>query len=97
MEENIKIGPILYKVKLVGNLVDDEDGTSLDGHIKHSSCIILLRKDLPEQRIKQVLWHELLHGIMEMMGIDQSEQSVEALSSGIMLLLQDNPWLAEEV
>ena len=97
MKKNIKIGPILYRVRLVDSLTDDEDGTSLDGHIKHSACVILLRKDLPRQRIKQVLWHELIHGVIGTLGIDQNEQVVEGLSNGIMLLLQDNPWLAKEV
>jgi len=97
-EEQIKIGATKYRIVTEKNLVGDDGLKRLDGHIRYSSSEIKLDADLGPQARRQVIWHEVLHGIMTHAGIEtHDEHLIEAISYGLMNVLQDNPWLAQPV
>ena len=97
-QKQIKIGAIRYRIVTEKNLVDDDGLKRLDGHIRYSSSEIKLDSALGPQARRQVIWHEVLHGIMTQAGIEtHDEKNIEAISHGLMNVLEDNPWLAQPI
>ena len=97
MISSVKIGPFNYPVSIVENL-HDFDGNQkvpLWGHIKHSALSIELSDILCEDRSIQVLWHEILHGVLNQASQDQPEEIIDALATGIVQILRDNLDLIE--
>jgi hypothetical protein len=96
--KEIRIGPIVFKVVLVWRLTAEDNTKKIDGHIVYSSSEIKIEAGLEEQRKRQVIWHEIIHGILTQAGIyDQDEKAVDVLAHGVMDVLHDNPWLCKEV
>jgi hypothetical protein len=88
----VKIGPITYEIVEIDELGDKDEKWM--GYAKHDQAIIELDKNLPPQSKHQILWHEILHGLIYQMGIeDHDERLIEALSFSVIQVLQDNPWL----
>jgi len=93
MNEFVKVGPIRYRIVEVEGLVGDQ--SKLDGHIVYNPSEIRLEISLGSQRRHLVLWHEVIHAILTHGGFDDhDERMVDVLAASIMLVLQDNPWLA---
>ena len=96
MAKTVKVGPIVYEVREVAGLLDA--GTSIFGEVKHSDCEILIEAGNAAQQRRQTLWHEIVHVVLSQAGYrkeSKDEGLVEALSHGIMGVVQDNPWLVE--
>lgn len=96
---SVKIGPMRYPISEVDDLHDFDGDKRIDlwGHIKHSNTQIELRSSLSDQRKLQVLWHEILHGILSDAGYgEHNEQHLDALATGLIQLLRDNPQLVNE-
>lgn len=91
MIKSVKIGGIVYDVKVTPNLCSDT--VRLNGHIKHDQTLIELDEAMSAQCMKVVLFHEILHGIANQAGIEDDEKMVEVLAFGIVGVLQDNPEL----
>lgn len=90
----IKIGPITYPIRIVEHLTDGKD--KLDGYISYSNSEIRIDAAMESQRQRAILWHEIVHGILSQAGYDNHQESmVEALSYGILAVLDDNPALRE--
>jgi len=88
----IKIGPINFEVVYTKNLFDDNK--KLDGNIQYSRCTIEIEENSSVQHQRQVLWHEIIHGILTQAGVDlgkQTETVCDAVAYGIMDVLDDNP------
>lgn len=68
------------------------------GHFIPEKTRIELRKGQSEIELKDTLLHEVAHAILHTQGReyagDVEEMFVRALASGIVGVLQDNPWLA---
>lgn len=97
MISHVQIGPIRYTVKVIEDL-HDHDATGVrkewDGNIEYGSCEINIEQDLNSQRALQVLWHEVLHGILTGAATgDHDEKMIDILSHGLMDVLQRNPEL----
>ena len=66
-----------------------EDNFNTDchfGQVEYSKCEIRVNKDMPEDMQKQTLVHEMLHGMLVLIGRNeeaQDEQLVQALSMAI--------------
>jgi hypothetical protein len=94
--QQIRIGPLVYTVKLV-NRLEDEDRTPLNGRIQHDKCEILIDSDVSDQVQHVILWHEVLHGIIDGQGgHGHDEGFIEALAHEIVRVIQDNPILGPE-
>lgn len=86
----IKIGGTIYPVIDREDLNDNHK--QLYGWIKFNTMEILLDTDLGPQARYTVLWHEIVHGILNHAGIeDKDERMVCALGYGIVQVLRDNP------
>jgi hypothetical protein len=93
--DKIKIGGIIFQV-IREHELRHPDGRRLDGHIKYGECEIAIDDSLPYQAEMQTIWHETIHGILTHAGIDKiSESLVDAIAYGVMMILYDNPQMAE--
>ena len=93
---SVKIGPMVYTVSVVERLEGD-DGHKIDGHIIYNTLSVALDAALAPQMARQVLWHEILHGILNQSGLpdigDKEEAIIDVLAYGIIGALDDNPEL----
>jgi len=94
--DSIKISPITYEVKVVERLIGDSN-KKLDGQITYSTPTIELDRNLSPVMQRQVLWHEIVHGILTQAGRQDevSEGVVDALAYGILGVVEDNPEISE--
>ena len=90
--ESIRIAGVEYEVQYVPHL---NNGTNLAyGHIDYENSVIELSDTLGTEHQKRckILWHEILHGIVENNGmqIENEEAIVDMFAKGIYQVLQDN-------
>lgn len=97
MSDTVRVDGITYKIERVENLLDDTGDKRLSGQIKYEDSVIQIDARLKSQWERQVLWHEIFHGIIEQRGIEvkDEDRTVDQLAYAIMQVLRDNPWLAE--
>ena len=87
--KKVKIGAQVFEIKRECELKDKD--VDLSGHIKYGSSEILIDSELDKFSTRQVLWHEVVHGILTHAGIrDEDEKLVDILSYGIIQVLEDN-------
>lgn len=93
MINQVKIGGITYAITRDATLPD----TGFSGQIRYQRCQIVIADNLHPVAARQVLWHEIVHGIMQQAGIqEQPESLVEAISYGVLQVLRDNPGILTE-
>lgn len=90
--ESIRIAGVEYEVVLEPYL---NNGTNLAyGHIDYENSVISLSETIGTEHQKRcrVLWHEILHGIVENNGmkIEDEEAIVDMFARGVYQVLQDN-------
>lgn len=90
--ESIRIAGVEYKVVAEPFL---NNGTNLAyGHIDYENSIISLSETIGTEHQKRckILWHEILHGIVENNGmrIKNEEAIVDMFAKGVYQVLQDN-------
>jgi hypothetical protein len=88
----IKVGPVLYEVLFVEKLRNDE-GQELFGQADHGPSLIRLNTTNTDSQNFLTLWHEVVHCIENVYGVQLSEEGTIQLSTGIALALLDNPVL----
>lgn len=90
--KSIRIAGVEYSIDFVPNLMNG--ATAAYGHIDfENSCIELSDTfGVEHQKRCKILWHEILHGIVENSGmtIENEEDVVEMFAKGIYQVLQDN-------
>lgn len=92
----VKIGPHVYTVVDVERLQAAGNHQSLYGQINYPQQTIEVEKNLIGTYKRMVIWHEIIHGILETAGIhEHDEQLLDAVASGIVQVLQDNAWLRQ--
>lgn len=83
IQKTVKICGIPHSVVLC------EDNFNTDchfGQIEYAKCEIRINKDMPEEMQQQTLIHEMLHGMLVMIGqseLAQDEQLVQSLAMAI--------------
>ena len=88
----VKIGPLTYDLLLVPKLASDE-GIGLSGQILYEEGVIKLEKESNPRRQLVVLWHEVMHGISDLYGLELSEQTVSLLATATFCAFEENPIL----
>ena len=89
--DKVKIGAQVFSIRRQGELKNTDGIEELDGRIIYSSSEILLEDRLDTFSTRQVLWHEVIHGILTQAGIrNEDEKLVDLLSYGIIQVLEDN-------
>lgn len=86
----INILGIEYKIKEV-DVIDEELEGVVNGKILYSQGIILIKKSLPDDIKKEVLYHEILHGILVRIGqndLSCDEILVQGLANAIYQMFE---------
>lgn len=94
----IKIGSLTYAV--VPMLPEVANATGIYGKINHQAQKIWIQSDISDERAKEVLLHELIHGCFHQWVPDNSPQWTEesitsAIGYGLSTIFKDNPKLKE--
>ena len=90
MDEVVKVLSQEYVIKHVD--VIDKDTTVL-GMINHIENTIYIKNNLPPEKEKVTLIHEILHAIFEQLGFDDehdNEHLIKSLSTAIYQVLHGN-------
>jgi len=93
--DKIKIGGIYFDIVRKENLVHPVDNRRLDGHILYGESKIYLDDAMSPQAEMQTVWHEVVHGILTQAGMDAKENLIDCIAYGIIMVLVDNPQLAD--
>lgn len=91
----LTIGAIDYKVEAVHNL--HSDNGDLYGEVSYAACTISIDdKHTNDQRTPFIVWHEVIHAILEQAGLDDTDEKIaHVLGYGVVKALKDNPYLRE--
>ena len=77
-----------------------DSGGDLLGQAKQRDTELQVRADMPADRERAIVWHEILHAVESDAGIELPEEHVRAMAAGLFAVLRDNPaltaWLLEE-
>lgn len=93
LPKTIRIGGFDYDIVVKDELRNDQD-VRLSGNIDCEALEIRVSSEITERFKPLVIWHEVIHGILQHAGISEhSEQHVELLAYGIMQVLRDNEYL----
>jgi|SRR5690625_118581 len=88
LPESIRIGSVDYSVTYQRGL---SSGDTLLGQINYGQCKIRIEESLPASRAREVLAHELAHGILfEAVYEDHDEEQANRLGKVLAMLLRDN-------
>jgi hypothetical protein len=100
--EKIKIGCYNYTVKITNEPIIIGDICNYAGSIDYEKKSILIKKDMEESLQKQVLWHEIIHGILEYFNYyldfktdKHHEEMIEIVSKGLLMVISDNSSLLQ--
>ena len=91
--EAVLIGGMTFDIENASQIEDDADG-----RIEFTSARILLSNRLAPSYRRVVMWHEIVHGILDLSGQGEhsrNEGLVDSLANGIAQVLRDNPQLRE--
>ena len=101
LPNEINLGPIVYKVVYIRDLLDDERNKKLTGLISINDATIKIEKDVGIQLQAMTLIHEIIHHIIMASGHESDlrqeslEGFIDAISSGFLTTLRLNPNLLE--
>lgn len=91
---NIKIGFLTYKLKTMNK--EMALAKNVYGYINHVDQIIYIEEGLSSQRYKEVLLHEILHGVYSQWIVEsktEEEEVVTKMANGLSTVFNDNPKL----
>ena len=89
----------IKKIKLMATTYDVEEVEQIDkyqrllGQIAYTDQIIKIDKNISEDMKKEVLIHEIFHGVLEKLGyndLNEDEQKVQSIASTLYLVLKEN-------
>lgn len=91
----VKIGYDVYDIILEDEPLDDKNKV-VDGYFSQQDNTINITTAVGVRRQKQILIHEILHGISDMVfDLHLTEKQVENLSVGLLMLIWDNKELID--
>lgn len=91
---HITIGPSVFAVRYEPNPVRELE--VVDGLIDYAKRRIVIEVNMHPEHQHQVLWHEILHGLLTQGGFaNHDEQMVTVLAIGIQNVLLRNPQLRD--
>lgn len=90
MIEKVKIGHVNYEVIEV-DCIDVHQ--PLDGQILFYDQLIKIREGLFDEKKRETLLHEILHGIEDHFELDLEEEVIVKFGKGLAMVFMDNPEL----
>ena len=97
LPKSLDLGSIIYKVEEVDKLLDTDGGTKLTGSISANKATIRVESRHDAQMQALTIIHEVFHHILRSTGQEASvdpereEALIEALTSGWLAALRNNP------
>ena len=88
--KSVNILGITYRVQEKAIISRDD---ARKGEIDFIHCAISIDEALPDDMKKQVLLHEIIHAVCDLLGlyeIGENEDKVQAFATGLHLVLQEN-------
>ena len=85
--ESLKILGQVHTIEVVDEISRSD---LLNGMIDHDNQITCIRKSLPTEKKKEVLLHEVIHGISEALDMDLKEKAVQMLARSLYDFLTTN-------
>lgn len=95
MMTKIKIGPLVYDVNYIDEVVDDDD--LCYGMVEHVSQVIDIDKTSTEERQKMALFHEVLHVLNHEYQLGLVEEQIITITSSVIDTLNRNKWFREKM
>jgi hypothetical protein len=102
----VQVGPFRYSIIIDQAAIDRasvESKVTLNGHTDHSEQRMTIAPDLADDRLVEVLVHEVLHAITNLVGLDNDlddgheEAVVARLAPAVVDLLRRNPDLVAAI
>lgn len=88
LPKTIRIGSVDYDVAYQRGL---SSGDALLGQINYNHCEIRIEESLPASRAREVLAHEIAHGMLNEAGYDEhDEEQANRIGKVLAMLLRDN-------
>lgn len=92
MNDNLMIRIGAYDISIVADPQLLRSGHM--GEIDTMHLVLRILPGLPDAMTLRVILHEAIHGILDNAGVnDHDERSIDAISSGLVQIFRDNPWL----
>jgi hypothetical protein len=91
LPKTVKIGSRKYKVEMEERLIGEDNATRLAGEINHNQLTIKLDPDRADDAIREVLLHEVLHGVLDANADDPEEVFVMRTATLLSTVMLDNP------
>jgi hypothetical protein len=91
LPKSVKIGPLVYDMREEARLT----AMGLYGQLVRTESAIELLPDLPPGMQEITIWHEIVHEILEQIGVKGEETVINRLAYGIVGVLKDNPGLVK--
>jgi uncharacterized protein YjaZ len=76
-----------WNIVLTNNLVDENNDLA-DGLCDEQKLTIFLNSNVPDERIKEVLLHEIIHVVDSVFSLELSETQVTKLARGLFGVLR---------
>ena len=92
---SLRVGYLDYELRF-GRIVRTENSTDTLGFISQEGegPAIDLADNMNDQMAFNTVWHEVVHALFYLQGsTEHDEQMVDALATGICMVLRDNPVL----
>ena len=89
------IGPCEFTVDFVDKLLDDDNSTKLNGHIRWDETTIEIENSTSYQTKMLILMHEIIHGCDHYSDAELTEKQVELIANQLMCVLKNNPEFVE--
>ncbi len=93
--KTIKVGGIVFDVKLFEPCVPPLCRNHADGQTDFEACSIVLDSKLNNRVMGQVLLHEIIHIIEYNANLESTESYIQTIASGLYQVLKDNNLLKE--
>ena len=103
LPKKIDLGSIVYEVEQVDRLLDADGGTKLSGQISANKALIRVETGNDDQMQALTVIHEVFHHILRGSGQEgaihpeREEEVIEALASGWLAALRQNPGIMKMV
>lgn len=91
--ERVNICGIVYEIEIVPEVVCN--GESAYGMCDEGTCVIKVKEGMNKYRLKEVLLHEIIHGISNETAIDLNETQVHNLAIQLLDVINRNELLGK--
>lgn len=88
--DKIKIGDLRYKIQFCNDIYSANDHRKLYGEIDYKTQVIKIDKTSTQERIKNTLLHEVIHGLNDGYVLDIEEKTIDLLATSLINLIIDN-------